>query len=159
MARPVEAGHLQSELEGHRILLLPHCGVRCGQESGRDERYRAGRVDAGESLAGERLEGRGALAQLRGHDLARHRRAPRPVALAHDGVRRVEDDGMGGHAVLLGQRAPLRPSLRLEAGRIDHRRKASPAPFRHDQVEYLEGVAARTLVALAGPDRGAQPIG
>ena len=107
---PAEARDLQPELERQRRLLpgARRRRARRGSAGGTSSTGPAA-VDAGEALAGERVaERRLRLAQLRGDDLRRDRRRARAVALAHDGVRRVEHDRVGRHAVPLGQRAPRR---------------------------------------------------
>ena len=101
---------------------------------------------------------RSGLAELGGDDLRRHRgrpargcaRAPRP--------RRVEHDGVGRHAAAIGQPTPRAATLGIQAGGVDHRGQAAPQPLGDDQVEHLERVAARALVALAQPHDGTQAV-
>jgi hypothetical protein len=115
-------------------------------------------MHGGEALALER-SGRGLRpAQLPADDLRRHRVAALAVAPAHLGRRRVEDDGMGRHAVALGELAPRAAALGLEAGGVDDGRQPAPQPLGHDQVEDLERVAAGALVALGRADDGAQAV-
>src|ERR671914_1291045 len=159
VAREAEAGHLQAELERHRILLLPLGGVQGCQEGGRHQLDRPGAVHAGEALVLEPLEDLGALAQLAGHDLARDRASAGAVAAAHLRCGRVEHDGVGLDPVALGEPAPGITPARLEAGGVDHRDQPAPQPALDDEVEQLEGVAARTLGPLAGADHLAQPVG
>ena len=128
------------------------------QERGWHERDRPGVVDAREALARERLARAGGLAQLGGDDLGGHRRPAGPVALAHDLLRRVEHDRVGRHALALGERPPGGAPLRLEPGRVHHGREAAAQALRDDQVEHLERVAARALVALARADHRPQAI-
>jgi hypothetical protein len=73
MAGPVETRHLQTEVELHRILLLADCCGRRGHEFRRYEGHRLGTMDGGEPLARKPLGYALALAELTGHDLARHR--------------------------------------------------------------------------------------
>ena len=132
---------------------------RAREEAGRHELDGPGGVDAREALVAERREHRGRLAQLRGDDLRRHRRAARAVALAHDLLRRVEHDRVGRHARRRRQLAPRRAALGLQPGRVDHGGQPTGEALRHDQVEQLERVAARALVALAATDDRAQAVG
>ena len=156
---PAEAGDLQPELERQRRLGLARGGGGRVEEAGRHELDGPRGVDAREALVAERREHRGRLAQLRGDDLRRHRRAARAVALAHDLLRGVEHDRVGRHARRLRQLAPRRAALGLQPGRVDHGGQPAGEALRHDQVEQLERVAARTLVALAAPDDRAQAVG
>ena len=52
-----------------------------------------------------------------------------------------------------------RAALGLQPGRVDHGGQPAGEALRHDQVEQLERVAARALVALAAPHDRAQPVG
>ena len=158
VAGPVEARDLQPEVERHRILLLAGGGAQGGQEGGGHERNRARAVHAGEILAGEPLSGAGRLAQLRGDHARRHGRLPGAIAGADHGLGHVEQDRVGGHAMVVRERPPGGAPLGLEPGRVDHRGQTTAQPLGHDQVEHLERVAARALVALARADHGAQPV-
>jgi hypothetical protein len=115
-------------------------------------------VDAREALAGERAGDGARLADLAADDLGRNGRGAGAVALADDRGGRVEQHRVGGHAVALGHRPPGRAAARVQAGRVDHRGQPSREALGDDQVEHLEGVAARALVALAATDRGAQRV-
>jgi hypothetical protein len=114
-------------------------------------------VNGGEPLARQIQAGR--LLELRGDDLRRDGRRAGAVALAHLARRRVEHHGVRRHAVARGQRAPAGAPLRVEAGGVDHRHELAGQPLGDDQVEHLERVAARALVALTHPDHRAQPVG
>ena len=104
------------------------------------------------------LGGARGLAQLRGDDLRRDRGGAGTVAGADLGLGRVEQHGVRGHAVALRELAPGRAALGIQAGRVDHGRQPAAQPLGDDQVEHLERVAARALVALAEPDHRAQPV-
>ena len=71
---------------------------------------------------------------------------------------RIEDDRVDRHAVALAERPPGGSALGLQAGRVDHRRQLAPQALVDDQLEQLERVARRALVAFAGPDDGAQAV-
>ena len=74
----------------------------------------------------------------------------RAVALAHDRRRRVEHHRVGRHAVALGQRAPRRAAAWASSPVVSTTVVSPRAePLGDDQVEQLERVAARPLVALA----------
>src|SRR5215217_5024218 len=159
MAGEAEARDLQAEVERHRILLLAGGGGRGGQERGRDELDGPGAMHGGEALGGEPLDDPLGGAQLSGEDLGRHRDLARAVALPNDGRGRVAHDCVRRHAVALRELAPRGPALGLEPGRVDHGREPPAQALGDDQVEHLERVAAGALVALAGPDDGAEPVG
>ena len=159
MARPAEALDLQAEREPLRILVLAGGGVQRADEVGRNERHRAGGVHAGPVLPRQRVGHRGGRAQLVRDDPARHGPRAGAVAGAHDRVRGLDHDGVGGDAVPRGERAPRRPAPGLQTRGVDHRRQPAREALLHDQVEHLEGVAARPLVAVPAPDGRAERVG
>ena len=162
MAGEAEAADLQAELEHRGILALARRRRNGVEERRRHEDTRRpppAAVHGGEALAGELLEDALDRGQLPADDLARHRRAAGPVALAHELGRRVEHDRDGRHAVPLGERAPAGAPLGLQAGRVDHGRQPARQPLGDDELEQLERVLRRALVALAGADDGAQAVG
>ena len=157
----VEARDLQAEVERHRILLAggPRRAGAVRKRGGTSVDRRR-RVNAGEALAGKRVAAPPAAARSwRGHDLRRHRRRPGRGCGCAPVRRRVEqrrrEPGRRG-----ARRARARPSRRPASSPVVSttvvRRRAQP--LGDDEVEHLEGVAARAQVALAAADDRPQTV-
>ena len=133
--------------------------LRRGEERGRHELDRARAVHAREPLAGERLARR-----RRPRAAAPRRPSPAPASRARGCAR-----ARPSPACRRPRRRRARPPRSASARQAARRFGSSPvvsttvvrprrSRLRDDQVEHLERVAARALVALARPDHRPQAI-
>ena len=114
---------------------------------------------ASKPSVGERVDGGGERAELRGDDLRRHRVAARLVASPRLALRHVEHHGVRRTAAPPRHGEPRGAAVGLEPGGVDDGREAAPQARVDDLVEHREGVLRRALVALVQPDhaRAARP--
>ena len=113
-----------------------------------------GGVDAGEALAGQRARRAAAASRSCAATTLAGTGAPRARLRSRTTFSGASsDDRVRRHAARSASARQAARRFALQPGRVDHRREAPPQPLRDDQVEHLERVAARALVALAARRR------